>query len=122
MSDMKKKVEGFTPEQQEERERLIMEIMCLAFRFHQESGYCVFIDFSGHVDQLSISIRESQSNYQTNVADSSFYTVPFRHEESQDPNSWLKYKRNVLLVILEQGEIDTSMCEEVVTQIINYEF
>lgn len=99
----------------------IMEIMNLAFLVHQETEYCVFIDWSGHVDQLSISIRESVANYQTKVCELEFYTY-WKLNQKNIPYDDLKAKKLVLESILDTHDIPYDMCERITETSYRYAF
>lgn len=43
--------------------QLIGEISSLAFMVNTFTNYCIFIDFSGHVDWFSISVSEGKERY-----------------------------------------------------------
>ena len=86
-----------------------MEIMNLAYIVDQETEYCVFINFSGHVQGLEVEIRESKSNWSTKVAEMDFYA--FWNEKYKDiPYDDLKAKKLVLESILENHDIPYDMC------------
>lgn len=52
----------------------VSELLVLANRVHRETDYCVFIDFSGHVDGLRISVAESKKHYGVKIHSWNFYT------------------------------------------------
>ena len=103
------------------KKRKIMEIMNLAFLVHQETEYCVFIDWSGHVNQLSISIRESIENYETHVADMKFYTW-WQSNHKGVPYDELKAKEEVLKSILDTHHIPYDMCVKIAETTCSYSF
>ena len=57
-----------------ERGAIIAEIMLLSYWVNCSTEYCVFADFSGHVDLFSIEIAESKDRYNERIASTSFYT------------------------------------------------
>lgn len=100
-----------------------MEIMNLAFLVDQETPYCVFIDWSGHVENLEISIRESKDRYTVKVAEMEFYTWWSKRNKNKGVGyDALKAKKEVLESILEHHEIPYDMCEEIVEQSIRHSF
>lgn len=114
-----------TPEQKKERQRLFVRMLGLAYMIQLETSYCVFIDYSGHVDTLEVDIRESKKNWQQKVASCNIYTSE-KYEEFQksgeDPNFWVKEKVRILEEILESGEVDTSGMREEVETICHHYF
>ena len=97
------------------KQKLILEIMFLAYAVHEQTEYCVFINFSGHVDSLEIQICPSKDEYQTKIASTHFYTKKYHNED----NGWLKSKRDHLLQILKDGEIDVSGMDQEIEQIVH---
>jgi hypothetical protein len=95
-----------------EQDKLIIEIMQLGYLVQRYTKYCVFIDFSGHIDKLEINIRESKENWRTKVLDTEFYTEYeklYKHEK--DPFAFLKAKRNILARIIREEEIPYEDCD-----------
>ncbi len=58
--------------------KLIGEVMALAYLINSNTEYCTFIDYSGHVDKLEISVRKSKDDTKTKLYNSEFY-VDGRH-------------------------------------------
>ena len=89
--------------------RKLQELIGLALRVQTETDYCVFIRVSGHVEQIEIEIRESKENYHTEIISSTFYFKP-HYRNVTEWEDWYERKyrkvRNVLLSILETGEVD----------------
>ena len=103
----------YTEEQNQERIKLVIEIMALAYLFQQKTSHCVFIDYSGHVDSLKIEIRESPENYNAELAECEFYTSGRYQEMNDDPNYWLKIKRDVIKKALDDRELPYEDMQEV---------
>lgn len=101
-----------------DRNKLVIEIMALAYLVQVHTDYAVFINYSGHVDSLEISIRESAANYIKKITSTEFYVEKYR----DDAFGWLKSKRDHLLSIIKTGEVDTSEINEVLETIVHYEF
>lgn len=98
------------------KDKLIVEIMHLAYLVHVETPYCVFFSFSGHVEAFEISIRESKENWQNTVLDSQtrrFYDDARQMDGHNPALAELLAKRDVLKQILEEQEIpyDELDCE-----------
>lgn len=114
-----------TPEMQ----RLYAEIMILGMLVNENTEYCVFVSYSGHIYGVDIKICESKEQYNTEIAQTSFYTglkeAGF-YDEIQTKESrniiWLTEKRNLLLNILETGNIPYGMMDEVIEQHVGYFF
>lgn len=56
----------------------IPEILAVAYRIHNETDFCVFIRFSGHVNHLEIEIDKSIKNYDTTIVKFSCVTFQGR--------------------------------------------
>lgn len=108
-------------ETKEERQRLIIEIMGLAYLVQSNTDHAVFIDYSGHVDQLSIKIVESPDRWNEEIASSQFYTQR-REKFGHEAMGGLKAKKDHLVSILEGCGVDTSMMEETVSYVYEYSF
>lgn len=112
----------------EEADRLVLELMCLAYIVQKTTDYAVFIDYSGHVDKLNVSIRESPTNYNKEIASTDFYvadeTARQAAGEPRDPLGWLKSKRKHFMAILETGEVDLGEyeVEEIIERTLIYTF
>lgn len=106
----------------EERQLLIMEIMSLAFAVHESTEYCVFIDFSGHVNSLEISIRESVERYQNKVCDTEVYSVYKEYYDIGEADAHLKAVRDILKKILKDGEVPYGEMERQIEEVVTYIF
>lgn len=102
------------------------EIALLAAKINNETSFCVFFDYSGHVDLLRISIRESKKNFNKELIASEFNVVlPTSPEEDSYykvggynryiPLSEMRKKKALLVYILESREIpyDSAIREEI---------
>lgn len=85
------------------KNRMIQELIGLAMKVHYETDYCVFVRFSGHVDNIVIEIRESKKSWQEEIVSGEFYT-----SKNWEKRMYQRYEniRSVLLEILETGEFD----------------
>lgn len=87
-----------------ERQKLILKIMHLAYLVHEYTDYCVFIRFSGHVDDLAIDIRQSKKEWRVEAIKSEMETA---YSKLKGNNSMYLYaKIQVLEDILVYDEID----------------
>src|SRR5690348_14820637 len=98
-------------------DKLLAEIFLLAFKINSETQYCVFVRYSGHVDNLSIEVRESKKRYNERVCDSETNIA-----RSENPIKRLEKVITTLRGILESKEVDTSEMEEQVEYLYHYYF
>ena len=107
----------------EARERLIAEIMILAFAVDRRTPYAVFIDYSGHVENLNIRIVESKENWRNEVASATVRSIeqwhPFKGEAELP---FLEAKRQNLLAILKEHDVQYADLEQIETVAYEYEF
>jgi hypothetical protein len=103
-----------------------MEIMAAAYAIQAKTEYAVFIEISGHIDCLKISIRKSAKEYTTIIAETECDTVPRSYLDTQrefdDLLESIKEKRDVLKKIAIDCEIDTDYMYEVVHKTYSYSF
>lgn len=102
---------------------LIAEVMFLSYWVNTTTEYCVFADFSGHVDSFSIEIAKSKNDYLNKIASTAFYTK-YAGEQTWKITSpdLLRAKIDHLKHILETEEIDVSGMEVVREVVETYEF
>ena len=103
-----------------EKDKLVMEIMCLAYAVQRNTDYGIFIDYSGHVDSLSIKICPTKEDYRTEIASTDFYID--KYENEGDGLGWLKTKRDHLKQILEDGEIDFCDMDKEIIETVEHHF
>ena len=87
------------------KERLTLKLMHLAYLVHTQTHYCVFISFSGHVDFLGLSIRESKDNWQERVLEAELYAQYKKLDGMAPKERELAANVAVLEAILNDGEI-----------------
>jgi hypothetical protein len=83
----------------------VQELIGLAMKVQETTEYCVFIQFSGHVNNLEIDISKSKKNYKDRVIESEFRTDgPYVTKEHFER----RYKeiKGFLVNILKKGKID----------------
>jgi len=105
----------------QEKEMLIIQIMQLSYLVQAKTKYCVFINFAGHVDTLQVDIRESKKHWEKEVLKTEFHTVYKNYQPHEDALAFYKAKRDILVRILEDGDIPYEDCEveqEIVEHII----
>lgn len=91
-----------------EEQKIILDIMRLAYLVQELTEYCVFIRYSGHVDQLQIQICKSKIGWEETVMESEFATAykSWRDKDEDPMKAELLSRREVLEQILEDGSID----------------
>ena len=99
-----------------EKIKLMQEVIFLAMQVQEQTDYCVFINFSGHVNCIEIEICKSKKDYEKNVAKS---YIRLNDEWSIER---LKEVKATLLEILESKEVDTTEMDYEVEEIRHYQF
>ncbi len=91
----------------DEETRLVLRIMHLAYLVNQRTDYCVFINFSGHVNSLHVTIAESKKRYDHDVLVSEFSTCykVYRDQNAPPLLAELKARSEILERILTEREI-----------------
>lgn len=56
-----------------ERNEKLAEACYLCVMVNNHTNYCVFLNLSGHVSQISFSVRESKTAYQRVLVEDEFY-------------------------------------------------
>ena len=104
--------------------QLSCEIFALALLVNEETEYCVFVDYSGHVDTMGIRFAESKDNYNKGVFETDIRTgYKKRYKENKnDELAYLKSQRDILRQVLDRGEIPYESLTEHVEQNITYSF
>lgn len=95
------------------KERLIADILLLGVQGHYRTERCVFVDFHGHVNHISICIRENEVDYQNKLAETSIQLKPFtfclpeeKEAFEQDVIQKLKQTKRYLENFIENKDID----------------
>jgi hypothetical protein len=83
----------------------IQELIGLAMKVQETTEYCVFIRFSGHINNLEIEIRKSKKAYQTRIIDSEFETGGLFVTDERFEKRYQEI-RGFLVDILKKGKID----------------
>lgn len=105
-----------TRAEKKERAKLMAKLAYLSYVVNAETEYCVFLDYSGHVDHISIRICASKESYGNELASAEYWRA------DGEVNSWLKSKIKHLENILTTGDIDYSGMNRVVSHVYHYEF
>lgn len=94
-----------------EKDRIILEIMHLAYLVQINTKFCVFFSFSGHVDKFEVRICASKENWQTELLSSEFHTAYKDYIDQQDPLAYFKAKRDILAKIINEHNIPYEECD-----------
>lgn len=96
------------------KEQLIADILMLSVKTHYRTDRCVFVDFHGHVNELCISVRENEENYQNKLAETyillkpyGFYGPEEKEAFEQDVIEKLKGTKRYLENFIANGDIRT---------------
>ena len=97
------------PEQEAEFYRLIGMISKMAVKVNNETPYCVFLSFSGHVDDICIQVASSKTNFHDKILNMEFYTVigEPKHSNKRVSIDDLKHSYRLLSGLL-QEDVDIS--------------
>lgn len=95
------------------KERLITDILSLGVQAHYRTERCVFVEFSGHVDYLFVSIRENVDEYKEELASTTILVEPYDYMTSTERDEFeqgiidkLKETKRHLEVLIETGDIE----------------
>ncbi len=105
-----------SPAEKKRRAKLMAEIGYLAYVVNAETDYCVFFEYSGHVDLIRLEICRSKDRYTETVASSEHYS------SDDGKEAWIKSKIRHLKHILETGGVDYSRMKRAVYEVASYEF
>lgn len=114
-----------TDEQDKKSEylKLMAEIAYLSIAVNEFTDFCVFFEFSGHVQHVRIEIAESKTAYQNKLASTEFYSAyQSKHTWKMVENGHLLAKRDHLKSILDDHEIPYAEMDRVQEIITTYEF
>lgn len=106
----------------DEKIKLVLEIMSLAILVDQQTDYCVFVDYSGHIESLDIDVSESKENWRNKICKAGIRAAFSNYVDKGEENAYLKSRRDVLREILETHEIPYHEMTEHVEEIRKYEF
>jgi len=107
------------------RTELTLECMALAHLINEETEYCVFLDYHGHVGSIDIRIAASKRDYHNYVCEAEIYTrygQMQRATKEEKIIASLTAKRDVLRVILETEDIPYDEMIEHITTHRQYSF
>lgn len=93
-----------------EKARLLAEIMYLATVANFETNRCVFLDMSGHVDTLRISVRQDKEMYQNELASSEINLKPMKLIED-DPTLLEEWKAEFIKKLINTRDMLKSFIE-----------
>lgn len=101
--------------------QLLADILHTAMRTHTNTNRCVFVTFSGHVDLLEISIRESQKNYSRVLMQKTIHTQPMYPSEMRNPELFkerLHLQLNQIKNVLESFIHNGIVCERTLADVM----
>lgn len=105
------------------KERLIAEIIQLGVHTHYRTERCVFVEFHGHIDGLTVSVRESMNVYQNEIASTSIMLTPYsffdedqRETFEQELIDTLEETKVYLETFLRTGEINPDSFVQLTTR------
>ena len=109
---------------EEERIKLVLEAMTLGYLIQDQTDYCVFMYYSGHVDSFDIDIRESKENWHNKVCETEIKDkfLEIWHKDKEDHLAYLKARISVLKEILETNSIPYEYMEEHVEHVVTHSF
>jgi putative sterol carrier protein len=81
------------------RDDLVIRAMALAHMVNQYTEYCVFVNYSGHVQSMEIRISQSKQLYSLTVLETEFYTA---YKQHSGPDAEIQAKIDVLSKILHE--------------------
>lgn len=93
-------------------------IQGLALLINMKTEYCVFIQYSGHISGLEISIRASKEHYGEHVADSQVYI----NEKHYSGKHELYTRLDRIIETLEQFLLDKGIPYEYLRKIERIEY
>lgn len=106
------------------KEQLIADILQTAIKAQYATERCIFAEFSGHVNQLQISIRKDRKNYSEIIAEKTIYLRLYNEDSATDEQKQA-FEENLLQQLAEthaaligfvlEGSIDTHNLKEVKT-------
>ncbi len=108
----------------EEAKKLTCDAFALALLINEHTEYCVFANYSGHVDNFEIRFAESKTNYLANIFSTELKTgfEKLYKENPDDKLSYLKAQIEIMKRVLDEGEIPYEELEEHIEQIVSYTF
>lgn len=81
----------------------LSEVCYLCILVNNQTDYCIFLNLSGHVNQISYRICESKTNYQRYIVDEEFY---FDYDSPAKMNMKLDKLISLLADMLRTNRID----------------
>ena len=65
----------------------LVTILKLAYKINCETGYAVFLNFSGHVNSFGVEVSKSKERFYKKLINTDFYLEPF---DENDKDEWKK--------------------------------
>ena len=113
-----------TDEQQDQRDKLILECMALGYLINRTTEYAVFVNLSGHIDSLEIHIcRNKIYGYNDELVRTEFkLDGKYERWDLENANQWLEMKRDMLKQIAETRDIPYAEMQQEAETIYHHYF
>jgi hypothetical protein len=97
---------------------LLGEIQTLAYMVNAFTEYCVFVRFSGHVDQIEVDVARTKSDYLDKVVNGQTYLS----QDSSDEKNMIRLRKikTELRKILRKNKVDYSRLNYEVEEVRHY--
>lgn len=105
-----------------EKSKLMAEIILLAMKVQRETKYCVFIRYSGHVENMEITIAASKNSFTENIATSEFKTEPYSFSDNDFTIERMESVKETLLAIIDDKKVDVSQMDYEIEEVKHYIF
>lgn len=76
--------------------KLIADVIISAMQAQFHTGLCIFAEYLGHVDTLSLSVRKSQAEYEKELMTGSIRLVPYDFCDDLQKKT---FETNILLTL-----------------------
>ena len=106
----------------EQEQRLFFEIFAMGVLVNQQTEYCVFMDFSGHVEDFNIRFAKSKEMYHEEVfqEEINLKFLEYYEKDNEDKCAWFKTMRDILKQVLEDHELPYEHLTQHIEQTITY--
>lgn len=105
----------------ENKQRDILRVRAFVYSYliNQYTDYCVFFDYSGHIDSIDIRIRKSKKEYDKDICETTIRTKYYEYQNEGRMDAMLEAKVDVLKSILDTKEIPYELMEEQTIEVIS---
>lgn len=98
---------------------LVGEIQALSYMVNAFTNYCVFVNFSGHVNSIQVRIAESKENYHENLANTDLY-LESKYQKPEVTIERLNTLKSNLKKILRKNKIDYNRLNYTIEEVRHY--